>query len=320
MTLSELLLGVTDPKILPDLDVTSVTEQADKAHTGAVFVCIKGAVADGHNFAGKAYENGCRVFVAEKALSLPHDAYVTLVSDTRLALATLACNFYQHPSRSMHLIAITGTKGKTTTAQLLAHILNASNIPCGYVGTNGISYADRKIDTNNTTPDAITLQATLADMLERGVKTAVIEVSSQALMQKRADGTQFQTVLFTNLTPDHIGPREHSSFDHYKTCKSRLFTDFGATYAVCNIDDITGIEFLANTCATQKITCSQSDRSADCYATNIDLHKSDASLGVTFDLHQNETLVQSAILPLIGRVNVANALLALATANRVFGR
>ena len=318
MKLTELFDNVIAASALPSVEINLLTEHADHATTNALFVCIKGAVADGHDFAHKAYENGCRMFVAEKPLALPDDAQVFCVSDSRRTLAELACNFYRHPSRGMHLIGITGTKGKTTTAQLLTHILNQSGIPCGYIGTNGVSYADYQADTRNTTPDALTLQKTLADMCACGVKTAVIEVSSQALMQKRVDGTHFETVLFTNLTPDHIGPREHASFEDYAACKRRLFTDFGATQAICNRDDPETPSFLECTSAARQILCSQTDTTADFYAINVSLFKQKATLGVTFSLCEQNAPAKAVLLPLIGRVNVANALLALATAIRIF--
>lgn len=317
MKLSLLMGEMTDFLPSPDTEILRVTERADAADGASVFVCIKGALADGHHFATVAYQNGCRVFVAEREIALPSDAFVLRVNSTREALAALACRFYGHPSRKMRLIGVTGTKGKTTTARLLAHILNESEIPCGYIGTNGVFYADQRLDCNNTTPDAITLQSTLAKMCESGVKTAVIEVSSQALMQFRADGTRFEGVIFTNLTPDHIGPREHESFEHYKACKMRLFTDFGANLAIFNADDAHARDFSRVSSAEHRIFCSQLDSGADFYADSVSLMQSETTLGISFDLCTENTNV-SISLPLTGRVNASNALLALATANRVF--
>ena len=317
MKLSLLVCEMTDPISVPDLEISRVTERADCADSASLFVCIKGAVADGHHFASVAYENGCRVFVAERALSLPDDALILRVKSTREAIARLACRFYGHPSHTMRLIGVTGTKGKTTTARLLSHILNKSGIPCGYIGTNGVFYADQRLDCKNTTPDAITLQSTLAEMQKRGVEAAVIEVSSQALMQMRADGTRFEGVIFTNLTPDHIGPREHDSFDHYKSCKARLFTDFGAKWAIFNADDTHTADFSAVTTAEHRIFCSQIDCRADFYADGVSLMRAETTLGISFDLCVGDEQAFVS-LPLMGRVNASNALLALATANRMF--
>ncbi len=318
MKLTNLLQGISSEKKLPDLEIQVITEKASEADESSVFVCIKGARADGHDFAADAYARGCRVFVCERSISLPSDATVISVESARLALANLACELYQNPSHRMRLIGVTGTKGKTTTAQLIAQILNASEIPCGYIGTNGISYGQVKRHTVNTTPDAVTLQATLAGMLKSGVRTAVIEVSSQALMQYRADGTRFETVIFTNLSPDHIGPREHPDFDHYKHSKMRLFSEFGAKNAICNVDDPAFTEMLKDTCATRILTCSTEREDVDFAATEIALSSEKDKLGVSFSLVTQGKSARFCELPMLGTFNASNALLALATAIGVF--
>ena len=319
MTAKELFSKIGCNAPVPDREVVTITEVALRTDANSIFVCIKGARADGHDYAKEAYERGCRLFVAEKDLDLPIDAFVLVVKDTRLAIANLACSFYENPSHQMRLIGVTGTKGKTTTARLIAEILNAEGIPCGYIGTNGIHYADVRLDTNNTTPDAMTLQATLADMLRRGVKAAVIEVSSQALMQYRVDDTHFEGVVFTNLSPDHIGPREHRDFAHYRDCKRRLFTDFEATHAICNVDDV-ATEFMLDGSAIPFVTyCTAGTAEADFAARDICLLQKKDFLGVSFFLVAKGNSPISCELALTGAFNVSNALLATATAARVFG-
>ena len=317
MKLAELLTDFPIQHTVPDLEVHSVTENSTKADAHTVFVCIRGANTDGHRFAPDAYVRGCRVFIAENDLPLADDAFILSVSDTRKALAMLACKLYENPSHRMHLIGITGTKGKTTTAQLLAHILNTNGTPCGYIGTNGITYGNAHIPTRNTTPDAVTLQKTLCDMLSAGVSAAVIEVSSQALMQYRVDGIHFETVLFTNLSPDHIGQNEHPNLEHYKACKHRLFTDFGAETAIYNADDPVALDMLKNTSAIKRLSCSVKDTEADFFATDVTLLRNGQMLGVAFTLHHEKKSLACS-LPLIGTVNVGNALLAMTTANKVF--
>lgn len=318
MNAALLFQGLAEPKELPDMDLTTLTERADQAHGQAVFVCIRGARINGHDLAPIAYRNGCRIFVAEKTLPLPDDAFVVLVSDPRATLSSLACRFYNHPSHTMRLIGVTGTKGKTTVAQLLFHILNRHGVPCGYIGTNGTAFGNVHRNTKNTTPDAVTLQATLSEMLSLGIKTAVIEVSSQALMQFRADGTRFETVVFTNLSPDHISPTEHSSFEHYKSCKHRLFTDFGAAYAFLNSDDDASTQMRINTSANTVMTYSVKDPSADYFAADTQPFATAQSLGIAFSICAQGHCVPCS-LPLTGRFNAANALVAVAVANRVFG-
>ncbi len=318
MNAALLLHGLADLQSLPDLEITTLTERADQAHGHAVFVCIRGARINGHDLAPIAYRNGCRIFVAEQTLPLPDDAFVVRVSDTRATLSCLACRFYKNPSHSMRLIGVTGTKGKTTVARLLFHILNRNGTPCGYIGTNGTAFGNVCRTNRNTTPDAITLQATLSEMLSHGVTTAVIEVSSQALMQFRADGTRFETVVFTNLSPDHISPTEHTSYEHYKSCKHRLFTDFGAAYAFLNADDDVSKELRINISAKAVTTYSVKDASADYLAADIRPFANKTALGIAFSICTSESRTPCS-LPLAGTFNASNALAATAVANRVFG-
>jgi len=316
--LSNLFANLTDASLLPDADILSVTENSTTANPRSVFVCIQGAIHDGHRYAPDAYARGCRVFVAEQTLDLPEDACVIPVLDTRQTLATLACRLYGNPSHRMHLIGITGTKGKTTTARLLMHILNQHGIPCGYIGTNGISYANVQIPTKNTTPDAITLQEALSKMLAAGVSTAILEVSSQALLQHRADGTRFQTVLFTNLSPDHIGEHEHPDMESYLACKRRLFAEFGAESMIYNTDDPAATYMLDGTSASRRISCSTRGAKADFLANDVSLLRNEQALGVSFTVQsKRETL--PCFVPLLGSANAENALLALVTAHEIFG-
>lgn len=302
---------------IPSIEIQSVTESSVASNSHAVFVCICGTKADGHTYAADAYRRGCRVFVAQKPLELPSDALVLISSNTRKTLAILACKLYGDPSRRMRLIGVTGTKGKTTTAHLLTHLLNRAGIPCGYIGTNGITYKNTHMPSKNTTPDSVTLQKTLCDMQNADVHTAVIEVSSQALLQCRVDGTAFDTVLFTNLFPDHIGPNEHPNFENYKACKHRLFTDFEAKHAIYNADDAAAFDMLQGTSASHLVSCS-AFANADYTALDITPFRNKKHLGVSFTM-QSEKGSRSCILPLTGSMNVYNALLAVATAIEVFG-
>ena len=317
MTARELLSKDFPSASLPACTVTTLTDNTARADAHSVFVCIKGARVDGHELAMRAYESGCRIFVAERALALPADATVLLCDNTRKMLSRLACRFYGHPSRQMHVIGITGTKGKTTTAQLLSHVLNQNGIPCGYIGTNGITYGGVTQKTLNTTPDPCTLQSALRDMHTAGMRAVVIEVSSQALMQARADGTHFETVLFTNLALDHVGTYEHASFEDYAACKKRLFTEFDAQNVLWNTDDPHTPYMQANCKIPRQINCSAST-SADCTATNITPYRTHTSAGIafTYTAHGVQT---SCTLSLVGRCNVSNALLAVATATEIFG-
>ena len=303
---------------IPCGEIQRITEDSRKADKNAVFVCIRGAIADGHQYAASAYQNGCRFFVAEKELSLSGDAFVLTVQNTRAALAALACKFYENPSASMKVIGITGTKGKTTTAEMLAQILNQSKIPTGYIGTNGIAYGDIFKTTANTTPDAVTLQRTLVDMKESGMEAVIMEVSSQALMQFRADGVRFDTVLFTNLFRDHIGAHEHPDFESYKACKKRLFAEFCTERMILNADDPASAELLQASVAKQKITCSFQDGTCAYYGNVLSQQLQNGVPCVSFEIFKESEGVDCR-LPMIGVANAYNALLAMACAKESFG-
>ena len=170
---SYLLLGKAFPfDYIPDCEITTLTDHSERTDAESVFVCIRGQRFDGHTLAPRAYERGCRIFVAEEPLDLPSDACVLWTNNSRKTLSELACTLWGDPSGKMHVIGITGTKGKTTTATMLAHILNSVGIPTGYIGTNGICYGSVERTTANTTPDPLTLQKTLYDMQRCGIRAA----------------------------------------------------------------------------------------------------------------------------------------------------
>lgn len=315
--LSSRLLSILTSAPLPDAELISVTEDTRRAGAHSVFVCIRGARFDGHTLAPRAYENGCRWFVSEEPLELPSNATVITVPNTRVALAKIACMLYGHPSHTLHVIGITGTKGKTTTACLVRDVLCANGIPCGYVGTNGIQYASVKKTTVNTTPDAVTLQRTLAEMRDAGMRAVAIEVSSQALLQYRVEGVHFETTVFTNFSKDHIGPNEHPTMESYRECKHRLFTDFGAKNAIWNTDDPETEAMRRNATATKDIFFSASGNACDFFALDVRAEKKEEGLGVSFTIASGGERIPCH-LPLIGTCNVANALCAVAIAATAF--
>ena len=308
---TRLLSGFADEPVL------AVTQNSADATPGSLFVCIRGSRSDGHRFAADAYRNGCRLFLAEQPLNLPPDALTVLTDNTHAALGWLACAFYGHPSHALRLVGITGTKGKTTTALLLSQILNQNGVLCGYIGTNGISFAGTVRNTQNTTPDALTLQKTLREMIEAGCRAAVLEVSSQAILLDRVAGTTFRDALFTNFSPDHIGPGEHPDLDNYFACKHRLFTDFGAETLCCNADDPRAEEMVAGTSASRVISVSL-EANAAFRAVDIKPICREGFFGQTMTvLHGSERT--GLTLPLIGKANACDALLALAVARESFG-
>lgn len=238
MLLCDLLRAVfAEEPSLPPVEIRRIEYNSRKADPDTLFVCLVGARADGHDYAMHAYRNGCRAFLVSHPVTLPRDAVIVTVPDTRAALAALSARFYGYPAEKLHLIGITGTKGKTTTALLTKALLDGAGLPAAYIGGNGVLWNGRAIETVNTTPESRDLHGYFAQMVKDGIRYAVMEVSSQALAHHRVDGLSFETVIFTNLSPDHIGEGEHPDFEHYKQSKARLFSEYGAKHIIYNRDD-----------------------------------------------------------------------------------
>ena len=317
MRLSSLLADSHIPCKLPqDLEISLITQNSKNASSDALFVCITGFQTDGHRFAQDAYRRGCRCFLAEKPLDVGADAIVVEVESTKSALGHLACAFYGHPSRRLSVIGITGTKGKTTTALLLQKMLHDNGVACGYIGTNGVLLGEQSRPLSNTTPDAITLQKTLAEMADAGCRAVVLEVSSQALMLERVSGMHFEFTAFTNLYPDHIGPGEHESLSHYFACKKKLFSDFESKAIFYNADDSNASKMIEG--KGDRAVSVSTEREADFHASSVSFCKDLGALYVEFTLSQSRR-AHNCRLPFVGKENAFNAVMATAIANKGFG-
>lgn len=310
-------IQVTKARIPDELyrrTILSLCHNSAQACPTSAFFCKKGAVTDGHTYAYSAYLNGARIFIAERELDLPQDAAVIITPNSALALATLSVDFYGDPSKKLKLIGITGTKGKTTVAISLYNIASACKINCGYIGTNGIFYGGKQYQTANTTPDVVQLQQTLADMVECGVTTVFIEVSSQALWQERIFGLSFESCVFTNLYTDHIGGYEHPTFEHYRDCKKLLFSKYCTKNIIVNADS-EYCDFMLSDVNDKniiKVSAKGSDL-CDLYAKNAMKLKRKGIPGVSFDCFiKNVKGKKDIFIPMPGIYNVENVLLVMA--------
>lgn len=202
---------------------------------GYIFVAIKGTKLDGHDFVQEALERGaCFVFV-EKEVPIK-DPRIIKVEDTRAILGELSNLFFGEPSKSLKVIGITGTNGKSTSTHIVESILNTAGIKTGLMGTIYYRLGEKIYQyEGRTTPDPIKWHSTLKAMLEDGAEAVVCEISSHALDQKRVWGTHFHTVAFTNLSQDHLD--YHQTMENYFMAKAKLFTDYSYHYAIINGDD-----------------------------------------------------------------------------------
>mgnify|MGYP004654292753 CR=1 FL=1 len=283
-------------------NIERVVCDSREAAPETLFVCIRGFTGDGHAYAARAYAAGCRAFLAEAALALPDDAAVVYTDNTRRALAQVSAAFFGFPARDMTVIGITGTKGKTTTALMTAAILSENGIPAGYIGSNGVDFMGNHFDTKNTTPESLELHGYFDRMRRAGCRAVVLEVSSQALYLDRVYGIPFDAVAFTNLAPDHIGGFEHPTFEHYRDSKKKLFTDFGAAFAVGNADD-PETAYMLDGCTA---LCSSFGVAAgDFRASEMTPFRAAGELGVEFTLTDAAwTIIGTAVSDADGRLQL----------------
>ncbi len=216
-------------------EVNEVIYDSRKAAPGAVFVCMAGTRVDSHDFIPQVLAAGVRVLVVERPVAVPENITVIQVGQGREALALLSAARFEYPAKKLMMIGITGTKGKTTTAHMVRAILEASGKRTGIIGTNGVSFGEEHYPANNTTPESYSLHQYFARMVEAGCKCCVMEVSSQALKMYRVAGLHFDYSVFTNISPDHIGPDEHASFEEYLYYKKQIFVQSG--FALIDMDD-----------------------------------------------------------------------------------
>lgn len=295
---------------LCDSEITDIAYDSRKAGDGIVFVCLKGAFADGHRYAMSAYEKGSRVFVCSDEITVGEGATVITVKDTRAALAKMSCNFFRHPSKEMAVIGITGTKGKTTVAHIVRSVLEAGGMMTGIIGTVGARFGDTVLPTVNTTPESYELQKMFRIMADGGCKAVAIEVSSLGLKAHRTDGIEFEMGVFTNLYPDHIGTNEHESYEEYAYWKTQLFPMCKAS--VVNLDD-PFTPAVMQACKDKIITYGKSDE-ADYQLVSSEKIRFDGKLGMSFEC-KSKGEAREYRISLPGDINASNALVALAVAD-----
>ncbi|MCL2726760.1 MAG: UDP-N-acetylmuramoyl-L-alanyl-D-glutamate--2,6-diaminopimelate ligase [Bacteroidales bacterium] len=251
----EILIHHLEPKqrLHPNLnpDVSAICFDSRKVSPGTLFVAVCGTQTDGHQYITQAIEKGAVAIVCEKFVEqpVPQVPYI-VVEDSKEALGLLASAFWGHPSRALHLIGITGTNGKTTTATLLYRLFKDLGYACGLISTIE-NYVDNTVlPSTHTTPDALELNQLLADMVAGGCAYCFMEVSSHAIDQGRISGIRFSGSVFTNLTHDHLD--YHITFAEYLRCKKRLFDHLPSdAFALVNIDDKNGKVMLQNTIANR---------------------------------------------------------------------
>ncbi len=288
------------------INVTELINDSRKVTEGSVFVCIRGAVSDGHAFARDVAEKGAAALVVEKDVDVPQNVTVIRVEDTRYALALMSAAYFGYPAEKLKVIGITGTKGKTTTTYMVKSILEGVGHKVGLIGTIEALIGGKSIPANNTTPESYTIHKYFAEMVEAGCDSVVMEVSSQGLMLHRTAGIMFEIGIFTNLGEDHIGPNEHKDFEDYKRCKGILFTQ--CRLGIANVDDPWYEDVFKG--ATCKVETFGFTEKADLRAVDIEHITRPGYLGVRY--HVSGLMDFDVEIDIPGDFSVYNSLTAIA--------
>lgn len=233
-----------------DLLIENLSFDSRNVNDKSLFFALVGSNGNGHDFLKNAYELGCRVAVVSQKVNVPDDMQLIMVDNTRIAFASASCFWFNYPSSQLTLIGVTGTNGKTTTATLLHQLFESLGYKSGLISTVVNLIGQDKIPSSHTTPDAFTLNALFAKMVEQGCSHCFMEVSSHALDQNRVHGIRFKGAIFTNITHDHLD--YHKTFKEYIRVKKSFF-DFldKDAFALTNLDDKNGKVMLQNTQAKQ---------------------------------------------------------------------
>ena len=303
MKLCELIVDMPyllDTRGSLETEIASVTSNSREKVQKGLFFCIPGARFDAHNYAPQAVQNGCVALVVERFLDI--DVPQVRVSNARAAMARMAAAFYGHPARSMKLVGITGTKGKTTSTYMLKAILEKAGHKCGLIGTTGNMIGDRLLPGSLTTPDPIDLQKMLRLMADEGVEYVTMEVSAHAIDMHRLDGLTFEVGCYTNLSQDHLD--YFHSMENYFETKKKFFTTGMVRNATVNVDEETSeglLSALEIPCLTYGI-CAP----ADLFARDIEITED----GVSFEVQLRGMHPLQVNLMMTGMFNAYNAMAA----------
>lgn len=289
-----------------DKDIVDVIYDSRKVTEGCAFVCLKGFNVDGHKFISDAVEKGAVALIVEDDIAPIDGVTIVKTENTRKALAYMSVEYFRHPANELKTIAITGTKGKTTTVAMIRSILEKAGIKTATIGTLGIVIDNQIYKTNNTTPESYEIQQAMRKMVNEGCKAMVIEASSLGLKWYRTAGIVFDFGIFTNFSNDHIGKAEHADMEEYLFCKSLLFKQ--CKLGLINRDDEKWAEVTKD--HTCEIETYGFDKDADIVAHNDSLIARPGYIGVHFETTGKKELSVDVAIP--GRFSVYNALAAIA--------
>jgi UDP-N-acetylmuramoyl-L-alanyl-D-glutamate--2,6-diaminopimelate ligase len=289
-----------------DVFISGVSINAQKVIPGDLFIAFAGANTHGISYLEQAISNGAVAVLSDKQIETSIPSFIH--PNPREIVGSISAWLYGHPFKSLKAIGITGTNGKTTTANLVKQIWQLNSIKSGLIGTLGVEIADEKLESVRTTPEADDLQAIAAVMVEQGCKNLAMEVSSHAIDQGRINGAKYEVVAFSNLTQDHLD--YHLSMENYFQAKANLFASEYSKGAVINIDDSYGMK-LSKQVKIPVVTVSRKDSTADWYLAKAEIKN--GMYQVEIKSKSGESLSEN--FALLGDYNLDNLLLAVAIVN-----
>ena len=306
MTLKDILKNLKFTGKIDGREISGIAHDSRKVKSGTLFVAIKGQNSDGYEFISNAIEKGASAIIANGRATNITDIPVIHVLDTREALSHVSANFYGRPSENMNIVGITGTNGKTSICQLITHIIQENDMPCGSLGTLGFSTPSGIISTNFTTPESVEVQQMLNFLKSGGVNYAVMEISSHALEMHRVNDVQINVAVFTQLSQDHLD--YHDNMENYFQAKLKLFTQLNEdSTAVINMDDEYGrriIELVKSNVITYGL-----NEKANIHPISYELSAAGTNAHISIDGREIE--ISS---PLVGKFNLYNILASIASA------
>jgi UDP-N-acetylmuramoyl-L-alanyl-D-glutamate--2,6-diaminopimelate ligase len=296
----------------PDVEVSGLSYNSKNVQKQNLFVCLEGLDTDGHLFSNDAAGHGAVAFLVNRWIEDLSDKVTQIkVKDTRLAMGLISAQFYGWPSNKLKLVGVTGTNGKSTTAEFIRSIATAANEPTGLIGTLGVFIKNKRHESPNTTPESAEIQKIFFEMVNKGVKLCVMEVSSHAIDQYRFVGCKFDALIFTNLSQDHLD--YHKDMDRYFSVKLSLFQSKASkkenVFNVINNDDEWGREILKeNSVVGKKFSYGLKDHDNKPDFMGQIVNSGLAGTSASYYLNTKDKVEVN--VNLIGKFNVSNALAA----------
>ena len=295
-----------------DIEISDIKYDSRIVEENDVFIARIGTISDSHEFINKAIEKGAKAIIIEKDVEIKEDVTVIKVESSRQVLAYMSAAYFNYPANELTTVGITGTAGKTSTTYMVKAMLEKAGNKVGIIGTICALIGDKKIELHNTTPESYEIQKMFREMVDEGCKYVVMEVSSQGLKMDRVTGFTFDYGVFTNISPEHIGPNEHENFEEYLYCKSLLFQK--CKTGIVNADSNNLEEVIKNrTCKIIKYGVNAQD--IDIKASNIDFIMEDNFLGMGFEVLGKINEKFKVSIP--GRFSVYNSLCAMTVAHEL---